>query len=53
MTNRRGLYGGAAMAVALSCYGANAHAAAAAAGAEAAGTISELIVTAEKRSERL
>ncbi|THD72219.1 TonB-dependent receptor [Phenylobacterium sp.] len=58
MHNRRYLYGCTAMAVALSMASFQAHAAAAAAapaaGApDAASSISELIVTAEKRNERL
>jgi iron complex outermembrane receptor protein len=57
MTQRSYLYGGTAMAVALSLSAFQAQAAAAPAGgatsADAASTISELIVTAEKRSERL
>ena len=57
MTKRSYLYGGTAMAVALSLSALQAQAAAAAASgaasADAASTISELIVTAEKRSERL
>lgn len=55
MHNRRYLYGCTAMAVALSMASFQAHAAAAAAPAAAgdATSISELIVTAEKRSERL
>ncbi|MBS0360724.1 MAG: TonB-dependent receptor [Proteobacteria bacterium] len=59
MIDRRYLYGGTAMAVALSLASFQAHAAAAAAAAappssaESGSTLSELIVTAEKRSERL
>ncbi len=57
MLNRRYLYGGTAMAVALSLAGFQAQAAAAAPAGAAAdagtSTIEELIVTAEKRSERL
>ena len=58
MTKRSYLYGGTAMAVALSLGAlqagtANAAAAAPPTGAEATGTISELIVTAEKREEKL
>lgn len=57
MHNRRYLYGCTAMAVALSMASFQAHAAAAAAPAagssDAATSISELIVTAQKRSERL
>lgn len=54
MTERCYLYGGTAMAVALSLCGFQAQAAAAAAPTAAAGaTISELIVTAEKREQRL
>lgn len=59
MTKRSCLYGGTAMAVALSLCGFQARAADAAAAppggtsTEAAGTISELIVTAEKREQRL
>ena len=61
MTKRSYLYGGTAMAVALSLSAFQAQAAAAAAAApaggaataDAASTISELIVTAEKRAQRL
>src|SRR5258708_930242 len=54
MTKRCYLYGGTAMAVALNLCGFQAQAAAAEAPTAAAGaTISELIVTAEKREQRL
>ena len=58
MTKRSYLYGGTAMAVTLSLFAFQAQAAAAAAppsagAAEGASTISELIVTAEKREQRL
>jgi iron complex outermembrane receptor protein len=58
MLDRRSLYGGTAMAVALSLASFQAQAAAAAAApagaaADTGSSISELIVTAEKRSERL